>query len=116
MAHYALLDTNNIVVRVITGIDENDFIDGKTPEDWYAEFTQFKCIRTSYNHNIRKQYAGVGYSYNEEADVFIKPQPFPSWVLDEKFDWQPPKPMPTDQGFVDWNEELGEWINVEANA
>lgn len=73
MAHYAFLDDNNIVTEVITGIDETELIEGKSPEDWYAEFRGQKCVRTSYNGNIRYNYAGVGYTYDPIDDAFIAP-------------------------------------------
>jgi hypothetical protein len=75
MAHYAFLDDNNIVTEVITGIDETELIEGKSPEDWYAEFRGQACIRTSYNGNIRYNYAGIGYTYNPIDDAFIAPMP-----------------------------------------
>ena len=112
MAHYAFLDRNKFVVSVIKGIDETELIDGKTPEEWYSDFKGMPCVRTSYNGNIRKQYAGVGFYYDANADVFIAPKPFDSWLLDENFDWQAPEPRP-DGDFWSWDEELGEWINVE---
>ena len=112
MAHYAFLDENNVVTQVITGIDETELIEGLHPETWYGNFRGQSCKRTSYNHRIRKQYAGIGYRYDYEADVFIAPQPYPSWTLDENFDWQAPKPMPS-EGFWRWDEELGEWVNGE---
>ena len=74
MAHYAFLD-NNIVTEVIVGIDETELIEGKTPEDWYAEFRGQRCIRTSYNNNIRYNYAGIGYTYDPIDDAFIAPMP-----------------------------------------
>jgi hypothetical protein len=114
MAYYAFLDDNNIVTEVIKGIDETELIDGKSPEIWYSEFRGQRCVRTSYNHRIRKQYAGIGFTYDESADVFIAPQPFPSWTLDANYDWQAPKPEP--QGRHYWDEQAQEWINVEANA
>jgi hypothetical protein len=73
MAHYAFLDESNIVTEVIVGIDETEFIDGKTPEDWYSEFRGQTCIRTSYNGKIRYNYAGVGYTYDPIDDAFIAP-------------------------------------------
>lgn len=109
MAHYAFLDENNVVVQVITGIDENELIEGKEPEKWYGDFHQMKCVRTSYNNRIRKQYAGIGYVYDEINDVFIVPQPFPSWSLDANFDWQPPIPYPDDGLIYVWNEADQDW-------
>lgn len=83
MAHYAFLDANNIVTEVIVGIDENELIEGKNPEVWYAEFRGQPCKRTSYNGNIRKNYAGVGFFYDEQRDAFISPKPSQQHVLDE---------------------------------
>jgi hypothetical protein len=110
MAHYAFLDENNIVTEVITGIDETERIEDLSPEVWYGQFRGQRCVRTSYNHKIRKQYAGIGYSYNEEADVFIQPQPYPSWILDQNFDWQPPIDRPN--GSYVWDEDIKNWIEV----
>jgi hypothetical protein len=74
MAHYAFLD-DNIVTEVIVGIDETELIEGKSPEDWYSEFRGQTCVRTSYNGNIRYNYAGVGYTYDPVDDAFIAPVP-----------------------------------------
>jgi hypothetical protein len=109
MAHYAFLNSDNIVVEVITGIDENESIDGIDPEAWYSNFRNLQCKRTSYNNNIRKQYAGIGFTYDAVNDVFISPQPFASWSLNENFDWQPPTPMPT-EGKWDWDEDSLSWL------
>ena len=73
MAHYAFLDENNIVTEVITGIDETELIEGLSTEEWYGNFRGQKCVRTSYNGNIRGVYAGIGYSYDEVNDVFVAP-------------------------------------------
>lgn len=85
MAHYAFLDDNNVVTEVIVGIDETELIEGKTPEDWYGEFRGQKCVRTSYNGNIRKNYAGIGYTYDSVRDAFVPPNPncHPELMLDE---------------------------------
>jgi len=111
MAHYAFLDENNMVTEVITGIDETELIEGLDTETWYGNFRGQVCKRTSYNNNIRKQYAGIGYSYDSVADVFIAPQPYPSWLLDENFDWQAPTPRPEGIGWY-WNEEELTWKEV----
>jgi len=111
MAHYAFLDENNVVTEVITGIDETELIEGLDTETWYGNFRGQVCKRTSYNSNIRKRYAGIGYTYDLVADVFIAPQPYPSWSLDENFDWQPPTPMPT-EGLWSWNEETLSWDEI----
>ena len=111
MAHYAFLDENNFVTEVITGIDETELIEGLDTETWYGNFRGQVCKRTSYNNNIRKQYAGIGYRYDEVADVFISPSIYLSWALDSNHDWQPPTPMPT-EGMWRWNEETLSWIEV----
>ena len=113
MAHYAFLDSNNIVTEIITGIDETELIEGLDTETWYGNFRGQVCKRTSYNNNIRKQYAGIGYKYDSVNDVFISPQPFASWALDDNFDWQPPTPQPV-EGRWNWNEETLSWIEVGA--
>ena len=113
MAHYAFLDENNIVTEVIVGRDEQEVVNGISDwESYYGSFRGQRCVRTSYNHNIRKQYAGIGYSYDEDADVFIAPQPFPSWSLDENHDWQPPIPQP--EGDCYWSEDDMAWLTVPA--
>jgi hypothetical protein len=109
MAHYAFLDENNIVTEVITGIDETELIEGKFPEDWYTEFRGQRCIRTSYNGNIRYNYAGIGYTYDPIADAFIPPQPFPSWILNSNKRWEAPLPYPQDDKMYVWNEETQSW-------
>ena len=111
MAHYAFLDNNNTVTEVIVGIDETELIEGVDPETWYGQFRGQRCVRTSYNGRIRKQYAGIGYTYDPTADVFIRPQPFPSWVLDANHDWQPPVSQPIG-GRWSWNEDSLEWIEI----
>jgi hypothetical protein len=111
MAHYAFLDENNIVTEVITGIDETELIEGLDTEIWYGNFRGQICKRTSYNGNIRKQYAGIGYSYDPVADVFIAPQPYPSWSLDENFDWQPPTPRPEGIYWY-WDEATLSWVEA----
>jgi hypothetical protein len=110
MAHYAFLDENNIVTEVITGIDETELIEGKDPETWYGEFRGQTCKRTSYNGNYRKNYAGVGYSYDEELDAFIAPQPFASWILDEDCIWQAPVAYPEGELMYRWDEEALDWV------
>ena len=75
MAHYAFLDENSIVTEVIFGIDETELIEGLDPETWYGDFRGQKCIRTSYSASIRFNYAGIGFSYDQDADAFIAPRP-----------------------------------------
>lgn len=113
MAHYAFLDTNNRVTEVIVGVQETELIEGKTPEEFYSTFRNQTCVRTSYNGNIRKQYAGIGYTYDAVNDVFICPQPYGSWTLDENHDWQPPTPMPVVEGKrYAWFEPNRVWIEL----
>ena len=125
MAHYALLN-GNTVVQVITGVHENETqqdtdgsIVGGSSEAWesfYASrpwFSGLTCKRTSYNGNYRKNYAGVGYTYDAERDAFIPPKPYPSWVLNEDTcRWDSPTPYPTDGKQYVWNENKREWEEV----
>jgi hypothetical protein len=111
MAHYAFLDENNIVTQVIVGIDETELIEGKDPEAWYSEFRGQVCKRTSYNANIRKNYAGIGFTYDSERDAFIPPKPFESWVLDENSCcWKAPIPYPDGELMYRWDEEILDWV------
>jgi len=115
MAHYAFLDANNVVTEVIVGIDETELIEGLDTETWYGNFRGQVCKRTSYNHNIRKQYAGIGYTYDPVADVFVAPQPYPSWTLDSNYNWQPPTPAPSDISMNNryrWSEEEQVWVAI----
>jgi len=112
MAHYAWIDENNLVVKVTVGVDETELLNGLDPETFYTKATGYNIKRTSYNHNIRKQYAGIGFTYDALNDVFIAPQPYPSWSLDENFDWQPPTPKP--EGLWYWDEDSLNWIEVDA--
>lgn len=114
MAHYAFLDENNIVTEVIVGIDETELIEGKDPETWYGEFRKQTCIRTSYNGSIRKNYAGLGYTYDEVLDAFIPPKPFESWVLNEDTClWESPISYPEDGQYYAWDEKAGNWKAVD---
>ena len=97
MAHYAFLDENNIVTEVITGKDENELIDGLTPEEWYGNFRGQVCKRTSYNNNIRYNYAGIGYTYDPIDDAFVAPMPDDGnvWVLNDLKQWECSHPSHT---------------------
>ena len=110
MAHYAFLDENNVVTEVITGINETELIEGLDPEIWYGNFRNQVCKRTSYNNNIRKQYAGISFTYDADADQFVRPQPFASWSLDSNNDWQAPTPKP--EGDFYWDEESLSWLAI----
>lgn len=112
MAHYAYLDKNNIVVAVIVGKEETELIDGLDTETYYSHNTEYTVKRTSYNSKIRGTYAGIGYSYNAKEDVFVMPQPYPSWIRSGSF-WNAPIPMPT-EGKWYWDEELGNWVETLA--
>jgi hypothetical protein len=114
MAHFAKLDENNLVIAVHCVANDaldlgNEEISGIQFLTLLHNYSFWK--QTSYNGNIRKQYAGIGYTYDSVADVFIAPQPYPSWSLDENFDWQPPIPMPL-EGMWYWDETSLTWKEV----
>jgi hypothetical protein len=117
MAHWAELNENNIVVRVTVG-DNND-PDGDEGYNWIIENLGGTWVKTSYNANFRKNFAGIGFSYDSELDAFIPPKPFNSWLLDkESCQWVSPIPMP-EEGEWYWHEELGQWseiIEIEASS
>jgi hypothetical protein len=114
MAHYAFLNNNNIVTEVIVGIDEDQLIEGLYPETWYGNFRGQVCKRTSYNGTIRKNYAGVGYKYDEALDAFIPPKPYDSWTLNEDTAlWDAPVAYPDDGEMYTWNEEELSWDLIE---
>jgi len=124
LAHYSFLDENNIVTEVIVGIDETETIEGKDPETWYSEFRGQTCKRTSYNTRggvhvnggtpFRGWYAGIGYYYDEEHDIFTPPQPFASWSFNyETLYWEAPVPMPDDENMYQWNEDDQTWDLIE---
>jgi hypothetical protein len=114
MAHYAYLDDSNTVVAVIVGKDETETIDGLDTETYYAQGTSFRVKRTSYNGNIRKNYAGIGYTYDEARDAFIPPKPFNSWILNEETClWNPPFDPPQDGKRYQWVEEELNWKSID---
>ena len=121
MAHFAELDENNTVLRVIV-VDNEDTADGEGNEveligiEFCQNLLGGTWIQTSYNDNIRKQYAGIGCTYDPDADVFIDPQPFPSWSLDENHDWQSPTPYPDDGNSYVWDEASTSWKQHEVSA
>jgi len=118
MAHFAELDENNVVTKVIV-VHNNELLDGETESEakgvsfCASLFGHTNWIQTSYNNNIRKQFAGIGYTYDSESDIFIAAQPYPSWSLDDNNDWQPPTPMPEDDNMYSWNEDTQSWDLVE---
>ena len=114
MAHFAKLDENNLVIAV--HCVSNSALDNDNEEaSGVAFLTQLHNYaiwkQTSYNHRIRKQYAGIGYTYDAVNDVFIAPQPYASWTLDNDFNWQPPTLRPEGINWY-WSEESLEWINA----
>jgi len=128
MAHYALIDKDNTVVQVITGVNENVIqtdVDGtqvggssEAWEQFYASQLQFAgltCLRTSYNKNIRGNFASVGYKYDKDFDVFIAPQPYPSWKLNyTTYQWEAPVAKPEEiEGYIwKWSEINKEWVKI----
>ena len=120
MAHFAVLDENNIVTQVFVGKNEGD--DGNTGADWEA---YYGAKQTSYNtlggvHSLggtpfRKNYAGIGYYFDEERDAFIPPRPYPSWLLNEDSClWEPPVAYPTDGKQYAWDEATTSWVEIDA--
>jgi hypothetical protein len=117
MAHYAFLDEDNVVTEVITGIDETELIEGLDTETWYGNFRNQVCKRTSYNNNYRKNYAGIGYTYDQERDAFIPPKPFNSWILNEETClWEAPVAYPDDDKSYIWNEDTVSWDVIEISS
>jgi|DEB0MinimDraft_10_1074344.scaffolds.fasta_scaffold37285_3 hypothetical protein len=123
MAHYAFINDNNIVTQVIVGRDEDDLAEGVTSwEEYYGARHGQTCLRTSYNtvgnqHNaggtpFRGNYAGIGFKYDEENDVFVAPQPFPSWTLNDSYLWEAPVAYPEDGEAYVWNENQKNWEAV----
>lgn len=106
MAHFAELDENNVVLRVL--VTDNDAPNEGL--DWLLETFGGTWIQTSYNRTIRKHFAGIGYSYDEVLDAFIPAQPYPSWILDSKsLNWKAPQPKPKDGLSYYWNEGQLTW-------
>ncbi len=109
MSHFAELDENNVVLRVLVG-DNNMPNEGY---DWFVENLGGRWVQTSYNGNIRKNFAGIGYTYDEDRDAFIPPKPFDSWTLNETTcRWQAPVPYPQDGRIYRWDEDSLTWIEV----
>jgi hypothetical protein len=112
MSHWAEIDENNKVLRVTVG-DNNDPA-GDEGYQWLIDNLGGTWIKTSYNGNIRKNYAGVGMSYDQERDAFIPPKPFNSWILNEDTcNWQAPTPYPSGDGIYKWVEDDLNWQLVE---
>jgi hypothetical protein len=117
MAHFAELDQNNVVLRVIV-VHNNDCLDANGNESeavgvgFCTKLFGGNWKQTSYNGNIRKNYAGIGYTYRADIDAFVAPQPYPSWTLDVNAKWQPPVPHPTDGKMYSWDEATLSWVEV----
>ena len=111
MAHWAELDDDNIVLRVL--VTDNNDQNGDEGYRWLVDNLDGHWVKTSYNARIRKNFAGRGYFFDEERDAFIPPQPFPSWLLDEDTcRWEPPIPVPAEGGPYVWNEDSVDWIEI----
>jgi hypothetical protein len=115
MAHFAELDENNIVKQVIVVHNNELLVDGVESEAKGIEFCQSlfggNWLQTSYNENIRKNYGGVGYIYDQTRDAFIMPKPYESWILNEDTcKWEPPIEYPSDGKFYYWDEETTNWV------
>tara|TARA_R100000306_G_scaffold42663_1_gene41314 strand:- start:54 stop:368 length:315 start_codon:yes stop_codon:yes gene_type:complete len=104
MSHFAEINSDSIVQRVI--VAEQDFINSGKVGD------SFVWVQCSYNNNYRKQFPGNGYRYDKTNDVFVAPQPYPSWTLDSNHDWQPPTARPSDGKMYTWNESKKAWDEI----
>jgi hypothetical protein len=119
MAHYAQIDSNNIVTQVIV-IDNKDTADANGVEKEYIGAAYCERLfggtwkQTSYNGTKRKNYAGIGYKYHADIDAFAAPQPYASWTLDADAKWQPPVAMPTDGEMYSWDEATTAWVLNES--
>jgi hypothetical protein len=117
VAHFCELDENNVVLRVVV-VDNKDTADANGVEKEHIGAAYLERLlggtwkQTSYNANIRKHYAGVGYTYDTALDAFVPPQPYPSWTLDADCNWQAPVPMPNDGQMYSWDEAAGNWVVV----
>jgi len=123
MAHFAQLDGNNIVTQVLV-VDNSEILDDSNVEQESLGVTFLQNLlgsdttwkQTSYNGNIRKNYAGIGYTYDADRDAFIPPQPFASWSLNETTClWDAPVAYPTDGNYYTWNEATLSWDLIEEN-
>ena len=121
MAHFAEIDGNGVVQRVIVvGNKDTSDASGVEKESIGKAFCERlfggNWVQTSYNGNFRKRYAGIGYKYDAALDAFIAPQPYPSWTLDANADWQAPVPMPTDGKMYAWDEAAQAWVEAQMGA
>tara|TARA_R110002074_G_scaffold253489_1_gene425568 strand:- start:713 stop:1114 length:402 start_codon:yes stop_codon:yes gene_type:complete len=119
MAHFVEINEDGIVLRgIVVNNADTATSTGEEVESIGVEFCKNLLggtwKQTSYNNNIRYNYAGIGYRYDEEKDAFIAPQPYPSWELDENMRWEAPVEMPTDDGPYSWDEANLEWVKRES--
>jgi hypothetical protein len=117
MAHFAQLNEQNIVMQVIVVANEELLLNGAESEDKGIAFCESllggKWKQTSYNGNIRKNHAGIGYTYDSQRDAFIPPKPYQSWTLvEETCQWTAPVAMPTDQKMYSWDEPTLSWVEA----
>jgi hypothetical protein len=120
MAHYAQLDENNVVVNVIVVANDDEMVNGVESEEKGIEFCRNlfggTWKKTSYSNSTRKNFAGIGYIYDETRDAFIEPQPFPSWTLNEETcRWEAPVLKPADNQMYFWNEESKSWEVIDGS-
>ena len=115
MAHFCRIDDNGVVQQVVV-VDNKDTADASGVEKEHIGAAHLEKIlggtwkQTSYNGNIRKNYAGIGYTYRADIDAFVPPQPFASWLLNAQAQWEAPMPMPTDGKMYQWDEATTSWV------
>ena len=120
MSHFAKIDKDNVVIH-ISVVDNKDILDNSGYESEvigiaylqsvHGNNTNYRWKQTSYNGTFRKNYAGVGYTYDPTRDAFIAPQPFPSWTLNEDTcQWEAPTPYPDDDKMYAWDEDITNWV------
>jgi hypothetical protein len=116
MAHFAEIDENNIVLRVL--VTDNSY--PNEGYDWLIDNLGGRWVKTSYNassNGYRKNYAGIGFTYDEGRDAFVPPKPYPSWLLNEDTcQWEAPIPYPDDDLMYQWDEEQGDWTPIVFEA
>jgi len=117
MAHFCRIDENGLVLQVVV-VDNKDTADASGVEKEHIGAAHLEKIlggtwkQTSYNGNMRKNYAGIGYTYRSDIDAFVPPKPFASWILNADAQWEPPTPMPTDGKMYSWDEATTSWREV----
>ena len=119
MAHFARIDENGVVQQVVV-VDNKDTADAFGVEKEHIGAAHLEKIlggtwkQTSYNGNIRKNYAGIGYTYRADIDAFVPPKPFASWILNADAQWEAPIAMPTDGKMYSWDEETTSWKEINS--